>query len=236
MRNNYLKFLSKFYKIRGSHHEAAGRPTMHCQEELEADLKDEVIVSNQTMFKWMNDRFSTSRHLSVLYAVASGLKANTIAEVGFGRSSFLFSRTAYESGGKFYTVDQRDFSYLLSSEEKKVTHFINGLSHDLWSRLKSEKRKCDFAFLDYFGEPKYDRDFCEKELQACFECMEESGIVCIHDTYTQRNPITHCLKEIAQSHGYRFVVLPYNYGLAILHREDLVEKHLLEDSWIKKSE
>ena len=125
------------------------RATMHCQRELEADLSSrQDFLSDDILLRWFNDSYSTSRHLLILYSIARGLKAATILEIGFGRSSFVLARAAHENNGRFISCNERDFSYLLSEQEKAVTSFVHDKSDRLWPTLR---QGVDFAFLDYFS-------------------------------------------------------------------------------------
>ena len=122
---------------------------MHCQSEIEADLNYEGFLPDEIMLKWYRDRYSTSQHLLTLYSIVKGLKARSILEIGFGRSSFVLAKAAAENKGHFFSCDRRDFSYLLNEDERSITTFIHGKSNLVWPSVKAEG--IDFAFLDYFS-------------------------------------------------------------------------------------
>ena len=213
--------------------ESAAYPQMHEQESLELDLWGKSHIDDATLMRWFNSRYSTSKHLLTLYSMIIGLKAKTIVEVGFGRSSFVLTRAAIENQAELFSVDQRDFSYLLSSEEKKHMQFIAGNSDILWEKLRNSQRKMDFAFLDYFSNPHARDTFCRQELKVCFELLAPGGVICIHDAYTAKYAHTPILEDFCKDHGFVCAVLPFNYGLAVIHKSGIGVTQPLLDPWIK---
>jgi len=130
---------------------------MHCQQEIEDDLRDLAFVSDQILFKWFNDRYSTSKHLLVLYSIVRGLNAKNIVEIGFGRSSFVLARAAHENNGHLTICEVRDFTYLLSKCELACTNYFKGRSVDFWQLCPTA---IDFAFLDYISDEDLSAKFC----------------------------------------------------------------------------
>jgi len=204
-------------------------PTMHVHEEL-MDLWGEKLISNQTLFKWYEDRYSTSKHLLTLYSWIRGTRAKHIVEIGFGRSSFVLARAACENGGQFTTVDKRDFSYLFSNEERKNSHLLLGYSDELWKSLEYKNQKIDFAFLDYFSDPKCSAAFCAKEISECIKHLAPGGSFAIHDSIEIIYPISQIVKKVAEENHLELITFPYNYGLSLFR----IPGGSIQDSWLKK--
>lgn len=206
---------------------------MHCQDELLQDMEtgwEHGFVSDHTMLKWFNDRYSTSKHLLTLYSIARGLDAQNIVEVGFGRSSFVLARAAHENGGRFFTCDHRDFRYLLSEQEKSVTEYVLKKSDILWDTLIQNHIKIDFAFLDYFSGEGLHYSFCDQEITKCKQLMDDNGIIAIHDTIVSKYVISNYAPICAGC-----VILPYNYGLTLINPYMNTEKWA-SDKFVKKKE
>lgn len=214
------------------------KPTMHCQAELEADLGYSAFIPADTIFKWFEDRYSSSKHLLTLYSVARGLNAKTMVEIGFGRSSFVLAKAAAENVGKFISCDVKDFSYLFTPKEKEITTFIHGTSDEVWT--SSMAQGIDFAFLDYFSSASLRKDFVENEISKCLSLLKQNGIIAIHDTIVD----TYKLKNSFDGFKTRFGVihntnvevlsLPFNYGLGFIRRLNSSPYGAIQDEYFKK--
>jgi len=210
-------------------------PVMHCQRELEEDLNYDGIIPDSVMLKWFADRYSTSKHLLVLYSIAKGLNAKTIFEIGFGRSSFVLAKAAYENGGRLITCDRDDYSYLLTEKEKGVISYIHGRSDAVFDYLKGEKG-IDFAFLDYFSNSGLRKRFVLSELKKVLAFMKTNGIIAIHDAFDSRYRIKGLLKKISKKRAIECAVLPYNYGLGIIRYTGSSSFGELKDMFKKKQD
>ena len=209
------------------------KPKMHCQVELESDLGYSGFISDQTLFKWFNDAYSASKHLLTLYSVARGLNAKTIVEIGFGRSSFVLARVAYENGGRLITCDRKDFSYLLSEQEKEVTTYINGTSEIIWQRVEGG---IDLAFLDYFSDPTMSVEFCMSEIDQCLHRMKTNGLIALHDSLPDAYPVVRAMELLSARKNLEALTLPYNYGLGLIRKKDKTDRGSLQDIFFKKPE
>jgi len=206
---------------------------MHCQKELEEDLRHDGILPDATLLKWSRDQYSTSGHLLTLYAMVRGLKAKTILEIGFGRSTFALAKAAYENGGELITCDCRDFSYLLSAEEKQITTFICGTSEKVWKMLN---KGVDFAFLDYFAADTITEKFCISEISKCVSFMRTNGLITIHDATKDRYSLEKSLKKVSKRRHLELVSLPYGNGLAVIRCVKKSKYGMIEDTFTKKPE
>ncbi len=189
------------------------RAVMHCQDEIERDCTYSGFISDELMFRWANDGYSTSRHLLTLYSITKGLSAKTVLEIGFGRSSFVLIRAVYENGGHFYTCDSRDFSYLLSESERSVTTYLCDQSAICWQKV----RGADFAFLDYFSDPRIPAVFCKNEINRCLNIMKKNGIIAVHDVFSDEYPLKEAFNSLLTDRSdIELITLPYAYGLGLI--------------------
>lgn len=196
------------------------KPEMHCHDELMQDLNYSGFIPDETMMRWFNEEYSTSKHLLTLYSIARGLNAKNIIEIGFGRSSFVLARAAYENKGTLYTCDINDFSYLLTNEERQVVKFAFGDGSKIWNMCETG---IDFAFLDFFSIPSLDENFSLNHISHCVKQMKENAIIAIHDSIDERfklKNIIHILKSYLEKDSIiiELLNLPYNYGLCLLKR------------------
>lgn len=210
---------------------------MHQQVELERDLNYSGFIPDALIKQWFEDRYSTSKHLWTLYSVARGLNATTMVEIGFGRSSFVLARAAQENGGKLFSCDTRDFSYLLNETEKNVVHFHLGTSDEFFAGMKEG---ADMIFLDFLGDrPK--ENFCKRQIELAMKQIKQNGIIVIHDAFEPSFTLPRVLQKMfrglsgwIKNRGFSLTVLPYNYGLAIIRRESTSEYGSLTDQFLKK--
>lgn len=212
---------------------------MHCHSELLSDLTYSGAMPDELMLKWFNDRYSTSKHLLTLYSIARGLNAKVIAEVGFGRSSFVLVKAAIENQGVFYSCDNRDFSYLLNEEEKSASKFILGDAKDLWGNLESSG--ADMIFLDYLSSEQWSKEFVFNAFYDGFNILKRNGIICVHDVADSRFQVTKVFDSILTkkfglipNRDLEMVRFPFNYGLGIVRRLKPSRFGELEDDFIKK--
>jgi hypothetical protein len=215
------------------------KPQMHCHQELEQDLGYVSFLPDNILLKWFNDNYSSSKHLLTLYSLATGLNAQTMLEIGFGRSSFVLARAAAENKAKLFCCDTRDFSYLLNEDEKKVVDFTLGRSDLVWPKLSGSG--IDFAFLDYFSDEKIEGDFVIHEIKKCLSLMKTNGIIAVHDTCVNKYAVSEIFQKNPFNTMFRknveLISLPYNYGLGILRKLGKSRYGKSEDKYnVKKSE
>ncbi len=216
------------------------KPTMHCQAELEADLGYSSFIPTDTVTKWFDNRYSSSKHLLTLYSIARGLNAQTIVEIGFGRSSFVLAKAAAENGGKFISCDVRDFSYLFTPAEKEVTTFIHGRSDQTWKYLNEQG--IDFAFLDYFSSEKLKGGFVKDEISQCLRLLKQNGIIALHDTIVDKYSLKKTLDGLKAKIGFihrsdiEIASLPFNYGLGLIRKLTPSPFGTIQDVYLKKKE
>jgi len=209
------------------------KPTMHCQDELEQDLGYSGFIPDSLIFKWFNDHYSASKHLLTLYTMARGLNAKTIVEVGFGRTSFVLARAAFENGGQLITCDQQNFSYLLSEEEQRVTRFVHGPAEKIWDHLDGG---IDFAFLDFFSDPGMAVTDCVKDIEIFLSRLKTNGMIAIHDAAPEIYPVVRAMKLISANSDLETLSLPFNYGLGLIRNKGRSKWGAIHDRFFKKPE
>jgi hypothetical protein len=188
-------------------------PTVHCHDELLQDLADHTFIDDATMMRWAADGYATSRHLLTLYAMARGIEAKQIIEIGFGRSTFVLARAAAENAGTFATCDMRDFSYLFSVEEKQVTRFHHGASDTFWPTVAPG---VGFAFFDYFSDKRMSVSFIVDEIDRCLSLMLQDGLIAIHDTIVSHYRLHKAMRVLAKRSDLEVLSLPYASGLGLI--------------------
>jgi len=209
-------------------------PDIHEKQELLSDLdqRKNGFVSNEIIQKWFLDRYSTSKHLWVLYSIVYGLKCIKMAEVGFGRSSFVLAKAAYETGAHFICCDRYDYTGYLSPEERGVMDFVVGDAKKLYNNLNCG---LDFVFLDYLSSKERSAESCYKALKRWGGVLRQNGIIAVHEAVEKGYNVMEALKMFRRVDGYEQVSLPYNYGLAIIRKTAKSEYGRINDEWLKKN-
>jgi hypothetical protein len=157
-------------------------PSIHYLDELKKDLKQYNFYDDALMFKWAQDQYSTSKHLLTLYSIAHGLCAKRIVEIGFGRSSYVLAKAAYENSGIVYGCDNRSFGHLIPKNMVPSYKFTQLKSNEFWNRLDEEKIGVDMAFLDYFSVPSLDEAIILNEICTMLSLYEDEQRDC-HSRY-----------------------------------------------------
>jgi len=189
------------------------KPKMHCYNEYRIDRDDSDFITDRVMMKWFNDKYSTSKHLLILYTIARGLGAKRILEVGFGRSTPVLARAAFENGGNLLSCDWDDFSYMLTKKEKKVVDFHFKEVSEIWEKDEGY----DMAFLDYFSKSGKKIPYLIEEVENCIKKIKKNGIVVVHDVFMDKFRIGPAVEQLVKSrHDLEYVVIPFNYGLGII--------------------
>ncbi|MGE3172040.1 MAG: glycosyltransferase [Planctomycetota bacterium] len=212
-------------------------PPMHCQDELDRDLAYEGLLPDAVLLRWHADRYSTSKHLLVLYSLARGLDARRIVEVGFGRSTFVLARAAAENGGRLASCDLVDFGPLLSPLERRVTDLHHGAVETFWPRIAPG---VDFAFLDCFSAEGLDPAWVQAQLCECLARMRPGGVLAVHDAAVRAYRLGEVLErlrgvvDVATGRPFEQLTLDHNYGLALLRRP-VAPGTAVADPFVKKA-
>ncbi|MEQ9299465.1 MAG: class I SAM-dependent methyltransferase [Cyclobacteriaceae bacterium] len=214
------------------------KPRMHFHGELEKDLGYESFLPNETLMKWFEDRYSSSKHLLTLYSICRGLNAQNVLEIGFGRSSFVLIKGVAENGGNIVCCDQKDFRYVLNDHERKVVKYVAGDSEMIW-KYHVPNDGFDFVFLDYFSDESLSGRFIKSEISKSIGSMKSNGIIAIHDSIVEKYSLMEVLESLKKNRlgiidrSIEILSLPYNYGLALLRvKKSQYEK--LPDQFLKK--
>jgi len=188
-------------------------PEIHRQDELEQDTDYTEWLPDSVMHRWFEARYSSSKHLLTLYSAARGIKAETILEMGFGRSTFIFARAAHENGGKVITCDTADYSHLLNETEKTVVDYRCQTAEAFF---KDCQEGFGLIFLDYLGGGASEK-FCRAELLRALPYLKQNGLLLVHDAFCSRFAFPDVLKKLfngwrgmQRRREFELSVFPYN--------------------------
>jgi predicted O-methyltransferase YrrM len=207
---------------------------MHCLEEFLEDLQGHTVLSDALLLKWARDRYSISKHMLTLYAIATGLKPRRMLEIGMGRSTFVLARAAIEQGSRFTCCDEQNVFNCMSIEEKAVSRYIQGSSRQVWDDPEMIASGADFIFLDYFGTDGYSARYIRQELKSAFRLLPTNGVLAVHDADHPRSALPGILRIWKWLPGLELFRLTYNYGLALIRRTSSSPYGRLADPWAKK--
>jgi predicted O-methyltransferase YrrM len=212
--------MTKQSEIKSSDHEMEQnlKPRIREHEAFVADTRGEETLSDALLFKWSREKHSVAGHLLFLYALAKGLDAKRILEVGFGRSTKVMARVAVENDGRLTCCDKNDLSYLLSDTEREHVEFVNGRSDVVWRSFRESGYKIDMAFLDYFSSKDLPMIFVLKEVLQCLSALRKDGFLCVHDVCDPRYPVKMLPSVIGCIARVERLVLPYNQGLLVVRK------------------
>jgi len=210
-------------------------PDIHEKAELLADLKErnhDGFISQHIIRKWFHDRYSTSKHLWVLYSIVHGLKSEVIVEVGFGRSTFVLAKAAHELGAKFFCCDRYDYRGYLSPQENDLIDFTVGDAKNLLAKLNFG---VDFMFLDYLSSRERTAESCYKAFKRFLHYIKQNGVLTTHEAVEKDYNVMSALKKLRKHSGVEIASLPYNYGLGIIRNISDSKYGKIADNWKKKN-
>ena len=199
---------------------------MHYEEEFINDLKDFNVD------KWFHDRYSTSKHLWVLYSLICGLNAKHVGEIGFGRSTITILYTLGLTGGKLVCCDRFDYRDMIPSSYRGRYTYIHGDSGKFYKHPKV--KGLDFLFLDYMSSRKKSVESCYKDLKKAIKLMKTNGIIAVHDTNEKKYNVGAAFEMIKKKKGLEVLTLPYNYGLGLIRNRRESKYGKIKDTWQKK--
>lgn len=209
---------------------------MHCHEELLNDLetyRDNGFVTDDLLWQWTHDGYSTSRHLLTLYSMVIGLQAKTICEVGVGRSSFALLLAAKYNNGHVIMCDRYDYTDLFSDEEKKYLSYFNEQSDKFWDEAEVG---LDFIFMDYLSTKKRDAMSCYKEIKKAYKKLKQGGMIAIHDVCEDKYNAGAGLDLFREKRDAEVLKIPYCYGLGLIRRTEASPYGKLNHKYEKKKD
>jgi len=211
--------------------------SFHDHEQLQIDLGDDPFLSDENLIKWSKDYCSTSQHLLTFYSLAIGLNAKSIVEFGFGRSSFVFLKAASFLNSKVTLIDNRDFSYLLSEQEKMLSDFLVKDFREVSNSLRNNeisKEGVDICFFDVFSNPAMKESIIKRTIEDVYAVTKQNGILMFHDTIISEYKIKEVVDDFKSAYDCEILTLPYNYGLTILRKKEESEFGSIKNKWFKK--
>lgn len=218
--------------------------TMHYEGQLMKDLlrrpgRPVCLDAVTYLDLWGSDAlnvYSTSMHLHVLYAIAYGLKARRIGEIGVGRSSFVLAAVARNLGAEFITCDRFDYRHMFNHGDQRC-EYVLGDADDFWQHPTVQKG-LDFCFLDFLSSRKHSVADCYKAMKRGVRYLPTNGILAVHDALEERYNVGRGLELLRKTLGKEIesIILPYNYGLALIRRVGPSPYGRIEDNWHKTPE
>lgn len=172
-------------------------------------------LSEQRLLALAHEPGGTSPHLLILYALAVGLNAQRIVDIGLGRSTGALRAAAARTGGTVATCDcdRARFGHLLAEQDRNWSlHLEPSLAF-----LRRLEPPLDLVFHD--GAHDYTR--VRADLEAIMPKMRTFGLVCVHDT---QQPDLGADMLGAVRDGIRGVLvsvtnLPFSAGMALIRVE-----------------
>jgi hypothetical protein len=146
-----------------------------------------------------------------LYALAIGLKAQLIYEIGLGQSTLALLRAVERTGGHVITCDWNDEHPLGLQWEKEDRPWT-------WVKTSSKEwvptlTECaDLVYID--GTHTYDAVDADVHMLWPLVCLD--GLLVMHDTRSWDGPQKLLLRM--KRLGYEVMDLPYCQGLGIVHQ------------------
>ena len=206
-------------------------PDMHCKGEYENDISN--LSPKELLHKWFYDEYSTSKHLWTLYSIAVGLRAETMIEVGFGRSTIALAAAARYNSGYLYCCDRYNYVPMIPEFYYPYINYTVGDAKDL---LKKIDFGVEFIFLDYLSSRERSADSCVKAIYRFLEPLKQNGIIAVHDSIEPRYNVKDAFKKLRKDKNLEVLSLPYNYGLGLIRKLGKSEYGKIEDQWHKKSD
>jgi len=220
-------------------------PDIHCKEDFISTLKNQEFCEDMIHGMFFDD-YSTSKHALVLYSMAIGLKAKTIVEVGFGRSTLALLLAVEhlrqsEVDSNLICCDRYDYSsylHVMDTEiDKSMITFVVGDAKSLIRPLHGKlSNGIDFMFLDYFSSRERSAESTYKAIHRFLPYMRQNGIIAVHDTIEKKYFVKDAFKCLREDKNLEVMSLPYNYGLGLIRKLDKSEYGKIEDNWKKKGD
>lgn len=157
----------------------------------------------------------TSKHLLILYALAIGLNARTIVELGLGRSTGVLRAAAIRTGGVLHSCDwdQTRFAHLLSEQDEHWTLALEPSAAFL------PKLSPPFDLVLHDGAHDYSR--VRRDLEMILPMMRTFGLVCVHDTQQPDlyADMLGAIRDATRATSVSVTNLPFGAGLGIIRVE-----------------
>jgi hypothetical protein len=157
----------------------------------------------------------TSGHLLILHALAVGLDARTIVELGLGRTTGVLRAAAIRTGGVLHSCDwdRTRYTHLLSEQDEHWTLALEPSTAFL-SALAPP-----FDLVVHDGAHDYAR--VRQDLEMILPRMRTFGIVCVHDTQQPDlfADMLGAIRDATRTLPVSVTNLPFSAGLAIIRVE-----------------
>lgn len=176
------------------------------------------LLSPEQLWRVFDLPDGTSKHLLILYSLVVGTNAQTILELGLGRTTGALRAAAHATGGVVHTCDfdERRFSVLRDRQDRSWRLFLEPSDRFL-ARFPGP---VDFVMHD----GAHDFNHILEDLNAIMPKMRKFGLVCVHDTQEPDlyRDMLGALVEVSRRYPVSVVNLPFACGLALIRVEESV--------------
>lgn len=156
-----------------------------------------------------------SKHLLTIYAIAVGLDAQTILDLGLGSTTKALRLAAKATGGKVHSCDADRARYegLLPRQDASWSLALTGSD----AFLRDAPVPVDFVVHD----AAHDYFQVKRDLELVLPKMRTFGIVCVHDTQQPEleDDMLSAIRDAVRGHAVSLTHLPYAAGLAVIRVE-----------------
>ena len=170
------------------------------------------------LFRVFHTDLSSAKHLPTIYAMAVGVKARAIMDLGIGNTTRALRAAAEKTGGCVYSCDwaAERWSDLLPEQTDQWKLFL-GNSIDFLAQLPPDLA---FDFVMHDAAHHYKR--VRADLEAILPKVRQFGLVCLHDTQqTDLGPgMMKAVHEATAGRPVTMTHLPYGAGLTIIRMEE----------------
>jgi glycosyltransferase involved in cell wall biosynthesis len=168
------------------------------------------------LFKLLHDQESFYKHLPIICAIAIGMRAQAIINLGIGSSTKALRFAAKATGGTVYScdTDKNGFDNYFPYKDK---HW-NLTFRDRKSFLKSFEGPLYFVMYNAV----HDYLQLKEDLEIILPKMRTFGIICIHDTQHRGiwRKLLYEIKDVLKNWKISYTSLPFCCGLTIIRVEE----------------
>lgn len=203
---------------------------------LMTDTQRDIWVDNHG--KWSLEWESQNNgdmmyHVHTIHSIARGINAKIIVDLGVrnGQATRALLYAAKQAGGRVWSVDIEDCSYVCPSEFKDNWFFFQMSTDDFFNQIiYPKKMEIDLLLID--ADHSYEQSKIDFENYS--QCIRTNGIVIMHDTY----PAKECRKKWPGGAGgvwktwqeidennWDKLILPYSSGIGIARKRGLKDEN-----------
>ena len=171
-------------------------------------ITEDLLVGREG--DWESDAFQLT-----FYAIALGMDAQVVYEIGLGQSTLGFIRAVQRTGGHVHTCDWNDEHPLgLQWNEMRLPWTWYTRKSEDWIQwlVDQQMPQADVVFID--GTHSYHA--VSQDVSGLWPLVRPDGLMLLHDTRSWTGP-KRLLAEM-KGLGYEVLDLPYCQGIGIVHQ------------------